>query len=66
MVLKKAFVVVLLGVIMPAMVWAEEAKSVDCDEQFEACIEKCEESSDENCERNCDIQYEKCLDSSEQ
>lgn len=61
MFLKKSLWIVMLAVIMPAMVWAEEAQNVDCDEQFEVCIQKCENSDDENCERSCDIQYEKCM-----
>ena len=55
---------VLLAVLLLAPLNAEEIKeSLNCDEKYDLCNEKCEESDNPlaSCFKMCDDQYDKCI-----
>lgn len=39
----------------------DTVNNIDCDEQFESCIMKCDNSNNEDCVEKCEQELDKCL-----
>lgn len=40
----------------------QNTKSINCDEQYESCLLKCDNSNSEDCSEKCDIQMDQCIE----
>lgn len=66
---KPLFKSLLLAAVLMSPVMAEESDAADkCDQAYDACLEKCEQSENgsEQCYEACETAYEKCLSEAQQ